>query len=297
MATNNGMVTDLAATEPSDFGVLSPAVQVVEDGSLNWSSGIDFPSVNCGTNIRLSAICSAASGVDVVEAEDGALYRRYLPFAIETTFKCSTFGIDARDDWQIARTFMEAAQQKAIEYELWTGELSKQQAALWGDPAQHNGESFPNRWLASSGAKDVTPTPGTAVKAKFGLALLEDALGDCGAGIKGTIHATRGVASALGLKDKNGALRTTLGNSVIAGAGYDGRGPTGAQPPGTSVWLYATGPVSVRLGDIVSTPDRRNQAVDIRNNAVQVYASRPAAVTWDSCCHFAVLVDLSLDYS
>lgn len=290
------MVTDQPAVEPAAYGVLSPAVTVEEDNSKNWSSGIDFPTVNCATNVHLSAICSAASGVDVVEGDDGALFRRYMPFAIETEFSCSTFGFNARDDWQIARDYMEAAQQKAVEYELWTGELSKQQEALW-DEGQHNGELFPNRWLASSDAVDVTPTPGTPVKTKFALALLEDALGDCGAGIVGTIHTTRAVASALALKDKNGALRTSLGNLVVAGAGYPGTGPDGTNPTGTTVWMYATGPVSVRLGDITSTPDRRNQAVDLRNNSMKVFASRPAAVTWDSCCHYAVLVDLALDYS
>lgn len=296
MATDNGLVEDLSVEEPADYGVLSPAATVIYDNSSDWSRGVDFETINCATNVRLSAICSTASGVDVVTADGGALYRRYMPFSIETDFSCSTFGFQHRDYEGVARGFMEAAQQKAVEHELWTGELSKQQAAVW-NTTQHAGDTFPNRWLASSDAVDVTPTPGTAVKAKYALALLEDALGDCGAGIKGTIHATRGVASVLGLKDKNGALRTTLGNLVIAGAGYTGSGPNGTNPSGTQVWMYATGPVSVRLGPIVATPDRRNQSVNLANNTVQVYAARPGAVSWDSCCHFAVLVDLALDYA
>jgi hypothetical protein len=295
MADDNGLVDDLTASEPAAYGVLSPAASVVVDTSSDWNRGIDFETLNCAANIRLSAICSTASGVSVVEAEDGQLFRSYMPFAIETEFECSTFGFGHRDYERVAAGFMEAAQQKAIEHELWTGELSKQQLDVWNSE-QHAGSSFPNRWLAHSDAVDVT-VGGGPVKAKFGLALLEKALGDCGAGIKGTIHMTRDIASVLGLKDKNGALRTTLGNTVIAGTGYTGSGPNGVEPSGTQVWMYATGPVSVRLGPITAVPDQRRQSVNIANNTVKVYSSRSAAVSWDSCCQYAVLVDLALDYA
>ena len=294
MATDNGLVSDLTASEPADYGVLSPAATVEYDNSSDWSRGIDFETLNCGANIRLSAICSAASGVDVVEAADAPLYRSYMPFSIETEFECSTFGFAHRDYEAVAAGFMEQAQQKAIEYELWTGALSKQQDADWDSNAR--GRDFPNRWLASDEAVDVTPSGG-AVKPKYGLALLEKALGDCGAGIKGTIHMTRDIASVLGLKDKNGVLRTALGNTVIAGTGYAGTGPNGQPPTGTETWMYATGPVSVRLGPIVATPDQRRQSVNTSNNTVSVYAARSAAVSWDSCCLYAVRVDLALDYS
>jgi hypothetical protein len=296
MAYDNGLVTDLTASEPALYGVLSPAASVVTDTSSDWARGVEFETLNCATNIRLSAICSTASSVEVVEAVDGRLYSKYMPFAIETDFQCSTFGFEHRDYEGVARDFMEAAQQKAIERELWTGASAKLQSAVWNS-GQHGGDAFPNRWLASPSAVDVTPTPGTAVKVKYGLALLEAALGTCGAGIRGTIHATRGVASVLNLKDKNGALRTSLGNTVIAGAGYTGSAPNGTAPTGTQVWMYATGPVSVRLGPITATPDQRRQSVDLSNNTVKVYATRPAAVSWDSCCHYGVLVDLALDYA
>lgn len=296
MAYDNGLVADLTASEPALYGVLSPAASVVNDDSSDWVRGVQFETLNCATHIRLSALCSTASSINVVEAEDGSLYSTYMPFAIETDFQCSTFGFKHRDYEQVARDFMEAAQQKAVEYELWTGASAKLQEAVW-DEDQHGGDAFPNRWLASPSAVDVTPTPGTPVKVKYGLALLEKALGTCGAGIRGTIHVTRDVGSALNLKDKNGALRTSLGNTVIAGTGYTGTAPAGTAPAGTQVWMYATGPVSVRLGPIAATPDQRRQSVDLSNNSIKVYATRPAAVSWDSCCHYGVLVDLALDYA
>lgn len=296
MAT--GLVTDIAQSEPAEFGILSPAATVTVDTSSNWSAGIDFETPNCAAQVRLNAICSAASGVTVVAPDTGAaLFRRYLPFDIETEFLCSTFGFNFLDYEDKAELYMRLAQGKAIENELWTGRLAKQQTTLWGATSGHNGESFPNKWLASPETIDVTPTPGTAVKPKYGLALLEDALGDCGIGIKGVVHATRGVASALNLKASNGRLVTSLGNTVIAGVGYPGTAPNGSQPAGSAVWMYATGPVSVRLGPIQATPGNRNQSVNIANNQVDVFANRPAAVAWDSCCHYGVLVDLAADYA
>lgn len=295
MATDNGLVSDQSVAKPSAFGLLSSAASVVTDTSANWRSGIDFETVNCKAHVRLSAICSTADSVDVVTPEDGPMFRRYMPFEIETDFPCSTFGFKHVQYESIAAEFLKLAEQKAIEHELWTGELSKAQEAVW-NAGQHGGDEFPNRWLAHPDATDVTPTPGTPVKVKYALALLEDALGDCGVGIEGTIHMTRGVASAMNLKARDGKLVTSLGNTVIAGAGYDGSGPNGTAPTGTQVWMYATGPVSVRLGEVTATPGDRTQAIDTANNSVRVYASKPAAVSWDSCCHYAVLVDLALDY-
>lgn len=299
MATDNGLVEDLSVEEPADYGVLSPAATVVNDSSHDWTRRFDFPAFNCAANVRLSSLCTSATGVNVVEAEaDAPLYRAYIPFTIETSFSCSTFAFRELEYLKMAEDFLEQTQQKAIEHELWTGALSQQEKDDW--ETAHSGETFPNRWLSSTDAVDVTPS-GTAVKAKYGLALLEKALADCGAGIKGTIHMTRDIASVLNLKDRNGALRTSLGNLVIAGTGYTGTGPTGAAPSGTQTWLYATGPVSVRLGPVAAVPDKNTrltgQSVNTSNNNVTVYASRPAAVTWDSCCLYAVKVDLALDYA
>lgn len=297
MATDNGLVTDVTVSEPADFGVLSPASTVEYDTDGDWGRGIDFETINCRASVRLNAICSTATGVQVVSPVSGAkTYQRYFPFDIEATFACSTFGFNAIDYEDTAKLFLSLAEQKAIEHELWTGELSKQELAVW-DPSAHNGEAFTNRWLASPDAIDVTPTPGTAVKLKYGLALLEGALGACGVGIKGTIHVPRTIASALQLKGVDGVLRTNLNDTVIAGVGYTGSGPDGTMPSGTQTWMYATGPVSVRVGPVVAVPDTRSQSTNIAINEIQVYASESAAVTWDSCCHYAVLVDLALDYA
>lgn len=298
MALPRVLVDDVTHAVPADFGILSPAATVVYDSTTHWAAGFGYETLDCNTTVRLSSLCSAASGVIAVEPGDPDLrWRDTLPFNIETEFTASTMGTRNLDFEARAQQRMEACQQKAVEFEFWTGALARQEQDQW--TADGNTDTVPTRFLASDSAVDLTPTAGTAVKVKHGLALLEQALGDCGCGVRGTIHTTRGTASALGLSASDAVLRTTLGNVVIAGSGYTGSGPDGTQPTGTAAWMYATGPVTVRLGAITATPGRpnRSQSVDISRNEVQVFAERPAAVTWDTCCHYAVLVDLSLDYS
>lgn len=287
-------VADATTAVPSDFGILSPAATVVSEAGTHWAAGFSYESLDCGTSVHLSSICSAASGTDPIVGDPDTRWRDYLPFSIEVSFACTTWG--TLDYEAIAQARLEAAQQKAIEHEFWTGELAKLEQAQWD--LDGVAETFPNRFLASTDSVDVTPTPGTAVKPRYGLALLEKALGDCGTGVRGTIHATRDVASALNLPASNAVLKTPLGNTVIAGSGYTGSGPDGTIPSGQAAWMYATGPVTVRLGDITAIPgSNRAQGTNIAINEVKVYADRPAAATIDGCCMFGVLVDLSLDYS
>lgn len=290
------VITDTRAGQPAPFGLLSPATTVIKDSSPHWTDEFDYETLDCVAQVDLVSICNSTTSVSAVQSSGTSLFRTYVPFEILTSFKCSTMGRTPAEIEKIARDNAESCAQKALEFELWTGSLAKAAAA---DGSWNAGErgAFPNRFLASDSAVDVTPTPGTGVKAKYGLALLERALADCGCGIQGTIHATRDVASALGVKGKENTLFTNLGNHIVAGTGYTGTGPDGTDPGSGKAWMYATGPVSVRLGDIMVVPDKPSQAVDIRVNTTKYTASQPAAVTWNSCCHAAVLIDLDLDYS
>lgn len=293
MAFPQSTTVDVTTAEPALYGILSPAATVIYDDSAHWQSGYTYETLDCGTEVRLSTPCSATGeSVLAVEAEDGQpLWRSYIPFNIETAFQCSSLGGRLLDYEAKAYSRMEACQQKAIEREFWTGALAK------AEDAANGADPFPNRYLASTDVQDRTPGGGAAVKPKHGLALLEQALGDCGCGVRGTIHVTRGVASSLGLSGSDGSLETPLGNKVIAGSGYTGSGPDGTAPTGTVQWMYATGPVTVRLGPILSRSGSRAETLDTRTNTVLVHADRSAGVTWDSCCHYGVKVDLALDYS
>jgi hypothetical protein len=57
----------------------------------------------------------------------------------------------------------------------------------------------------------------------------------------------------------------------------------------TTTWMYATGPVVVHLGSVQFIGERRDAAT----NEITVMAGRPAAVYWDSSCHFAAEANLT----
>lgn len=295
MSTLGAVVRDTTPAKPAEYGLLSSATSIVKDSDSHWINKFDYETLDCVTTVHLEAICNSSTQVTgvVQPPANRTLYRTYYPFDIVTEFECSTMG--GSDVEEIVRDGAEACSQKAVEYEFWTGAMAKAVADSDDWDSGVDG-AFPNRYLASPDAKDVTPTPGTGVRVKQAIALLEQALADCGCGIQGTIHLTREVASVLNLKPKGDTLETNLGTTVIAGTGYTGTGPNGTDPGTSKAWAYATGPVTVRLGDIEITPDKKSQAVDTRNNTIKYFAQQPAAVTWNSCCHAAVLVDLSLDY-
>lgn len=288
-------VFETKRADPALYGLLSPATTVIKDSDPHWISEFDYETPDCAAEVKLYSICNSETSVTAIEPGSTSLYRTYVPFDIETSFQCSTMGRTPGEIEQLARDSAEACLQKALEFELWTGSLAKASAADGSWDAGTRG-SFPNRFLASELAVDVTPVPGTGVKSRHGLALLEQALGECGCGTKGTIHSTRAVASALGIKGKD-SLVTNLGNNFVAGTGYTGSSPDGTAPAENTAWMYATGPITIRLGDAMVVPDKVSQSVNTQVNTIRYSVSQPAAITWNSCCHAAVLVDLSLDYT
>jgi hypothetical protein len=127
--------------------------------------------------------------------------------------------------------------------------------------------------------------------------LLEEALGNASLGSKGVIHVPTVVGSALNLDKDGGKLVSPLGNSVVSGVGYSKKGPTGVNAGAGKAWMYATGPISVRIGPTVVIPGNLNQAVNSRINDIEYFVDGSAAVTWATTDSYAVLVDLTLDYA
>lgn len=61
----------------------------------------------------------------------------------------------------------------------------------------------------------------------------------------------------------------------------------GSVVDGDSLWAYATGPVEVRLSEVLLTPDTLSEAMDRGTNDITFRAERLASPSWDGCCHFA----------
>lgn len=287
---------DVARVKPAPYGLLSPAVTVIEDNSVYWQGGQETGVTGYASVEIISA--DGTKKVTVAPANtDKSLTREYVPFQVRVSFAPSTFGLTPDEVKTMVREYAEAATAKAIEREFWTGALSKALTVPVDPETPGSGYTPPNRYLASSGAQVVNPAADSPVKTKYGLALLEQALGDCGVGERGVIHTTRGVGSALGIKGSDGRIETPIGNYIVAGTGYTGSGPDGDDPTGDEAWMYATGPVTVRLGPVEIFPERTSDAVNTSTNKIEYEAVRTAAISWSNDCHFAVLVDLSQDYS
>lgn len=281
--------TLVATTGPklAPYGILSPAT-TLKELSPGSEAGFTYAISDAGVVVKNQTLNGGGSESSTVvdNTENRTNFGFYYPFDIEASFTASTMGTRPEDVLETASAALEMVAQKAIESEFWHGVIAKSLT-----------KANDNRFLSRETAFDVTPTAGTAVKVRYGQALLEEALGEATLGSVGVIHAPKLIASVLQTSDKDGALTTNLGTPVVAGSGYSEIGPDGELAPTGSAWMYATGPITVHLGGITVVPEKLNQSVDSMNNTTTYYVNRPAAVTWSTTHLYAVLVDLTLDYA
>lgn len=197
------------------------------------------------------------------------------PFVIETEFHCDAQGFSVVDFAGRARRQLEAGTPKALEYELWTGTLKP------GNPNLATGAT-----VIGGGA---------AFPVNIGLSLLGQALANCAHGGVGVIHAPPWIVESwiadYRVKENGNRLQTIVrGDLIAAGAGYPGTGPGGIMPGNLESWAYATGPLQHRLGEPQLFPQTLPEALDKKHNDIEYRAERHAAVNFDPCCHFAILL-------
>jgi len=140
------------------------------------------------------------------------------------------------------------------------------------------GEEGNHGALASEASTALTPLeasdPGLDIYQALGV--LEGA-GQNAANTRLIIHAPRALAAwasheRLVYRDSDGSLVTPLGNAWAFGAGYGFQGPDGIANA-AQAWMYATGEVVVRRGEIVTNETFSaplNQSVAIAERAVLV---------------------------
>lgn len=120
---------------------------------------------------------------------------------------------------------------------------------------------------------------GTAAPLVRAIGLLEDYIAEEYGGV-GVIHVPRQFAALMAkqqLLRRDGArMRSPMDNFVAFGAGYPNTDPAGAAAAATFGWLYATGPVVVRRGDV-----QVRDAFDQRFNTRLAVAERSYVVTAD----------------
>jgi hypothetical protein len=292
MAFPNNGVVEAPAIVPSAFGLLAvvkPENSADEDRWIRGFSQEYETTVDTLTNWDDTDTNSYV----LVNNATVNYYDEIKPFFIEIDEVRSTLGFNGIDRIARLKRQLEGVTQKAIERELWNGDVRIAQ-------------SEDNKALIGSTA--VVLNSGTALSPRRALSLLEHTIATTShAGEQGIIHATRDIVALLSsnssmlFHDKEKEhLQTMGGTPVIAGSGYSGQGPAsvtdGSQTASaTNKWMYATGTVKVYLGDVDVVNDNLAQAYDVSGNAndMRIKAIRPAAVYFDTSIHLAVRVDLT----
>lgn len=285
---------------PAPFGLVNPKTVVGLRG--HWENGIAYEITTDGLFAHVHDACdyTAAGGNTIGNAPGTAgsattIYAQdFAPFVIEGTDGCrSSLGLTPEERKARAVEALELLTPKAVEREFWTNGFTGVNTA--GNKSLQNSPT-------------TTLLAGAAVKPRRGLAALEQALADDGAGTLGAVHVTRDVLSLLRLDmdpnggDSDGVLYTPGGNMLIGGVGYTGNGPAsaGANTARTAghAWAYATGPVAVHLSPIQvsDTPSMVTGPVGVESfhttNTLVYTAERFAAVTFNGTKVYAVLIDL-----
>lgn len=278
------------AVQPASFGLLSVA-DVIRPDDEKWVQGFSAEFLSRPDKVQLlSAISGEVPNGIVYEPAEGTstdTFQEVHPFFIEAINEVSGMGVRGKDPRLDVLTQLESTTQKAIERELWDGPVIKAD-----DDDQPYLAKTPNGPLVIGGG---------AVAPKKALSLIEGSISNSPTGAGGVIHVTRDIGSILTLQgaikpvdneDGTQHLETVLGTKVVIGSGYTGSSPDGGVGDDLIKFMYATGPVTVVLGESEVINEDMNRAFTPSNNDVEFRAIRPAAVYFDPSIYYAVQVSI-----
>lgn len=210
--------------EPIEFGLFAvakpsaPADETIED---KWTRGFSQEYDTQPSYVRMWDETSSTSYV-VSDKHTAPLYREIKPIFIEVEDFHSTFSLTGEDRFARVLTQLDAVSQKALEYELWNGEIAL-------------AEGFPNMFLSKPGVTVIhdEAAHGNPYSPRRALSLLEHYAGEQSpAGEHGVVHLTRDAFVLLTsnnqmFMDSNNTqhMQTASGAPVIIGSGYSGDGP------------------------------------------------------------------------
>lgn len=229
----------------------------VGDG-IEWLEGPDLYETYNGMDFGSEAPFCVQAAKTITSTSD---WVDGFQFAAYGGVRCQRIGLDLDNMRDGLRKAFDAGESKAVE------------AALMKYRFQAEGGT-PELWPA---ATDLTPVGG-AVSAVNGLALLE---GHAAANYVGvpTIHVPISVGTLLASSDviqfEGDTLKTKMGSKVAAGAGYESpnTSPAGAAAPAGERWIYASGEVTVRRGDLIFRDE-----MDPEQNEVLALVERPYVI-------------------
>jgi hypothetical protein len=264
--------------KPPRLGLLASAVAPDNPGE-RWEQGFAWRPEICIEPQTFSQ-CQDIGSFPTPDPED-LVYCR--PPAFRVVHICPTRQV--RDvDLDKARRQCDAATDYAVAAELWSG--TETQTDPYVTPT---GTQTMNYWLASSTATQINS--GTAYTSPAeALGALEQAARAASRGQQIFIHmpSTMAQLDPYNFRREGSLLLTEQDSVVVVDAGYPGTGPTGALPA-AAVWIYATGPVTVRTSTI-DVLDTEVQTINRGMNTREIWAQRYFAATFDPCVHFAAQV-------
>ncbi len=270
------------------------------DDSTRWAPDWQYRAAACKPIVVGAGGCPAVDTDALKDWDPGSpLIWNGKAYGIEAQLECS---LPADQDMLAAEVSaaLERGVVPAIAQELYQGNIGRANEAVNGWEQQ--------RWITRAddpidpvnilGGGEGNPTPLLGA-----LGLLEEYLANCTNVPRGVIHvpprlvpAIAGQGMMLAPPTSGGARFSPSGHVLVADQGYDGRGPADADepaddPPSGVLWMYATGPLTVRYAPglpISSIEDVQDYFLP-DNNTVAI---RPALgmATW-GCCHAAVAVD------
>ena len=209
-----------ADIEPIEFGLFAVAKpSFPKDHTLEeqWTRGFSQEYITEPNYVRNWDETSTWSYV-VADSPSSHLYRELKPIFIEVEDQRSTFSLAGEDRFARVLKQLEGVSQKALEYELWNGEIAEMM-------------QLPNPFLTKPGVTIIAD--GARFSPRRGLALLEHYVGEMSpAGEHGVIHLTRDVFTLLTSNNQmfmdnkvEQHMQTASGAHVIIGSGYPGDGP------------------------------------------------------------------------
>lgn len=276
-------VFDAPVLQVAPCGLLSVAFVEEYAGdprSERWVQGFSTMT-NASPTVRIiGRDNNTVTGGTLFDGSTTKAFYSTTPFFIEVESKNTGKNLVSNNplDGHI-KTMLEAATQKAAEFELWEG------AAARSLTTPGTG------YLTQTGGATVVTTAATAPDRA--LALLEQSIALSPTGARGILHMTRDVASTLNTKltyiansrdDEKAYAVTRLGTLVVVGSGYTGNGPignAGAAATVTNKWMFATGGVDVLVGESEIINDSLAQGFNPATNDSIVKVLRSAAVHFD----------------
>ena len=246
----------------------TPGVVVTEDAG-RWLNGVNLIGYPDAVPDVWNA-CDPVSSTGIKAEGEAGPQAQFDPFVCYLPVTCSALNYPFLAEW--SETVLEATYSFAVEQAL----VGIQQAGLGPNPS-----------LGDSNV--VKPVGGTAKAPIVALSYLENAIGMTGR--QGMIHATPATISQLNTDTflDPEQLITTNGNPVVSGGGYIGAEADGVAPGAGQDWMFASGPVEVRLSPVFITD--LVESLDRSDNTLTFRAERWVLATWDTALQAAVLVD------